>query len=274
MFYFIQVSPTPWICWKCNWKHSRRENFHCLKCLQKSTNPTDSGGIFFPIFFQNSLQDFTMAFLRHCSVNWPTRPLALPFMRRRRSKYQGMSVSSRRWRWLALQVRMWKSPQSANGIKLKVRVAVLLDPLLIWSMSGCRMTLSCLRPNAETTRMRLMDCYEWAEWEENENLNPINSIVQVEGVRKLFNGCTMATGRAVLMTIGQLSFYDQIKQAFKFINFLNLIPADVDCGKFGRWQHLHPSVFLFPCRFRSNCSHPTNGCQNHTHFAETFKYTI
>uniref|UniRef100_A0A914KIN5 Uncharacterized protein n=1 Tax=Meloidogyne incognita TaxID=6306 RepID=A0A914KIN5_MELIC len=33
-----------------------------------------------------------------------------------------------------------------------------------------------------------------------------------EGVAKLFNGCTMATGRAILMTIGQLSFYDQIKQ--------------------------------------------------------------
>lgn len=33
-----------------------------------------------------------------------------------------------------------------------------------------------------------------------------------EGFIKLFNGCSTATGRAILMTIGQLSFYDQIKQ--------------------------------------------------------------
>ncbi|CAG2060005.1 unnamed protein product, partial [Timema podura] len=32
-----------------------------------------------------------------------------------------------------------------------------------------------------------------------------------EGLRGLFSGATMATGRSVLMTIGQLSFYDQIK---------------------------------------------------------------
>jgi len=32
-----------------------------------------------------------------------------------------------------------------------------------------------------------------------------------EGVRKLFNGADWATGRAVLMTIGQLCFYDQVK---------------------------------------------------------------
>ncbi|MFH4975401.1 hypothetical protein AB6A40_002110 [Gnathostoma spinigerum] len=37
-------------------------------------------------------------------------------------------------------------------------------------------------------------------------------VVREEGVTKCFNGATMATGRAVLMTIGQLSFYDQIKQ--------------------------------------------------------------
>nr|CAD2177140.1 unnamed protein product [Meloidogyne enterolobii] len=45
--------------------------------------------------------------------------------------------------------------------------------------------------------------------------NAIDGIIRMskeEGVAKLFNGCTMATGRAILMTIGQLSFYDQIKQ--------------------------------------------------------------
>ena len=33
-----------------------------------------------------------------------------------------------------------------------------------------------------------------------------------EGVRRLFGGASMATSRAVLMTVGQISFYDQIKQ--------------------------------------------------------------
>lgn len=37
-------------------------------------------------------------------------------------------------------------------------------------------------------------------------------IIREEGAAKLFNGCTMATARGILMTIGQLSFYDQIKQ--------------------------------------------------------------
>ncbi|CAI5454637.1 unnamed protein product [Caenorhabditis angaria] len=37
-------------------------------------------------------------------------------------------------------------------------------------------------------------------------------ITREEGFMKMFNGATMATSRAILMTIGQLSFYDQIKQ--------------------------------------------------------------
>ncbi|KAG1650110.1 Mitochondrial dicarboxylate carrier [Nymphon striatum] len=44
----------------------------------------------------------------------------------------------------------------------------------------------------------------------------IDGIYQVfkhEGVKGLFTGVHMATGRAIMMTIGQLSFYDQIKQS-------------------------------------------------------------
>lgn len=37
-------------------------------------------------------------------------------------------------------------------------------------------------------------------------------VYREEGVRRLWSGATTATGRAVLMTVGQLSFYDQIKQ--------------------------------------------------------------
>lgn len=43
-------------------------------------------------------------------------------------------------------------------------------------------------------------------------LDGLIRVSREEGVMKLFNGCSTATGRAALMTIGQLSFYDQIKQ--------------------------------------------------------------
>ena len=36
-------------------------------------------------------------------------------------------------------------------------------------------------------------------------------VVKEEGPRKLFNGATMATSRAVCVTIGQIACYDQIK---------------------------------------------------------------
>uniref|UniRef100_A0A0R3RPW5 Mitochondrial dicarboxylate carrier n=1 Tax=Elaeophora elaphi TaxID=1147741 RepID=A0A0R3RPW5_9BILA len=42
--------------------------------------------------------------------------------------------------------------------------------------------------------------------------NGLFRVMREEGVTKLFNGAAMATSRAVFMTIGQLSFYDQIKQ--------------------------------------------------------------
>lgn len=43
-------------------------------------------------------------------------------------------------------------------------------------------------------------------------------VIQEEGVKRLFSGCTTATGRAILMTMGQLSFYDQIKMTLLATN--------------------------------------------------------
>ena len=37
-------------------------------------------------------------------------------------------------------------------------------------------------------------------------------IFREEGFRALFNGVSMATTRGIMVTIGQLSFYDQFKQ--------------------------------------------------------------
>jgi dicarboxylate transporter 10 len=41
-------------------------------------------------------------------------------------------------------------------------------------------------------------------------LDGIYQIVRNEGVATLFNGGSMAVVRAILMTIGQLAFYDQV----------------------------------------------------------------
>ncbi|MFH4974105.1 hypothetical protein AB6A40_000814 [Gnathostoma spinigerum] len=46
-------------------------------------------------------------------------------------------------------------------------------------------------------------------------------VIREEGVLKCFNGATMATTRAVMMTIGQLSFYDQIKQGLLATGFFH-----------------------------------------------------
>lgn len=37
-------------------------------------------------------------------------------------------------------------------------------------------------------------------------------VLREEGFTRLFSGASTATMRAVLMTVGQLSFYDQVKQ--------------------------------------------------------------
>lgn len=42
-------------------------------------------------------------------------------------------------------------------------------------------------------------------------LDGVVRVMREEGVPRLFRGASTATFRAVLMTIGQLSFYDQIK---------------------------------------------------------------
>ncbi|CAG0890344.1 unnamed protein product [Cyprideis torosa] len=44
-------------------------------------------------------------------------------------------------------------------------------------------------------------------------------VLTEEGPRRLFSGATTATGRAVLMTVGQLSFYDQIKMGLLMTSF-------------------------------------------------------
>ena len=42
-----------------------------------------------------------------------------------------------------------------------------------------------------------------------------------EGFRKLFSGIEWASSRAVLMTVGQLCFYDVVKQALMSTNYFS-----------------------------------------------------
>ncbi|XP_038069461.1 mitochondrial dicarboxylate carrier-like [Patiria miniata] len=46
-------------------------------------------------------------------------------------------------------------------------------------------------------------------------------VYRYEGFRNLFNGASMATVRAILMTVGQLSLYDQFKQTLLTTSFFN-----------------------------------------------------
>ncbi|KAK3877201.1 hypothetical protein Pcinc_018068 [Petrolisthes cinctipes] len=52
-------------------------------------------------------------------------------------------------------------------------------------------------------------------------LDGVVRVVREEGVPRLFRGATTATFRAVLMTIGQLSFYDQIKSYLLSTKYFN-----------------------------------------------------
>jgi len=42
-------------------------------------------------------------------------------------------------------------------------------------------------------------------------LDGLIRVYREEGTRRLFAGASTATSRAILMTVGQLSFYDQVK---------------------------------------------------------------
>lgn len=50
-------------------------------------------------------------------------------------------------------------------------------------------------------------------------------VYKEEGFRRLFSGASTATGRAILMNIGQLSFYDQIKQFLLTTSYFGDNPA-------------------------------------------------
>lgn len=68
---------------------------------------------------------------------------------------------------------------------------------------------------ADLINVRMQNDIKLAVEKRRNYKNALDGVIQIyykEGFRQLFNGCTMAVLRAVFMTIGQLSFYDQIKQ--------------------------------------------------------------
>ncbi|KAF8793890.1 mitochondrial dicarboxylate carrier-like [Argiope bruennichi] len=68
---------------------------------------------------------------------------------------------------------------------------------------------------ADMVNVRMQNDIKLPREQRRNYKHAIDGLIQVyrkEGVRYLFSGATTATSRAVLMTIGQISFYDQIKQ--------------------------------------------------------------
>jgi len=84
---------------------------------------------------------------------------------------------------------------------------------------------------------------------------------------KLFNGATMATSRAVLMTIGQLAFYDQIKQGLLtsgyFVdNLVTHFTSSFLAVSFG--LKICVKYKLFPGEYCNN-DDAADGCAENTH---------
>ncbi|GBM55396.1 Mitochondrial dicarboxylate carrier [Araneus ventricosus] len=68
---------------------------------------------------------------------------------------------------------------------------------------------------ADMVNVRMQNDIKLPHEQRRNYKHAIDGLIQVyrkEGVRYLFSGATTATSRAILMTIGQISFYDQIKQ--------------------------------------------------------------
>ncbi|KAK9723308.1 Mitochondrial carrier protein [Popillia japonica] len=59
----------------------------------------------------------------------------------------------------------------------------------------------------------------------NNAFDGLIRVTREEGVTKLFSGATMATSRAIVMTIGQLSTYDQIKLVLLTLPFFEDSPS-------------------------------------------------
>eukprot|EP00092_Neocalanus_flemingeri_P001958 GFUD01002090.1.p1 GENE.GFUD01002090.1~~GFUD01002090.1.p1 ORF type:complete len:290 (-),score=75.23 GFUD01002090.1:183-1052(-) len=68
----------------------------------------------------------------------------------------------------------------------------------------------------DLVNVRMQNDIKLPEEQRRNYRHAIDGMVRVareEGLRKLFSGADWATGRAILMTIGQLCFYDQVKQS-------------------------------------------------------------
>jgi hypothetical protein len=62
---------------------------------------------------------------------------------------------------------------------------------------------------------RILDDIKLPPAERRNYKHAIDGLIRIckeENFARLFNGASMATGRGILMTIGQISFYEQIKQ--------------------------------------------------------------
>ncbi|CAL1298414.1 unnamed protein product [Larinioides sclopetarius] len=81
---------------------------------------------------------------------------------------------------------------------------------------------------ADMVNVRMQNDIKLPREQRRNYKHAVDGLIQVyrkEGVRYLFSGATTATSRAILMTIGQISFYDQIKHLLQQTSYFkdNLI---------------------------------------------------
>lgn len=78
------------------------------------------------------------------------------------------------------------------------------------------MTLSFRMNNGESKQLRqssssVLQSIFFSLCSYKHAIDGVIRVYREEGFKRLFSGASTATGRATLMTIGQLSFYDQFK---------------------------------------------------------------
>uniref|UniRef100_T1PDR2 Mitochondrial carrier protein n=1 Tax=Musca domestica TaxID=7370 RepID=T1PDR2_MUSDO len=96
--------------------------------------------------------------------------------------------------------------------KKHINTDTFLGKITLASLSGCFGGI--VGTPADMVNVRMQNDVKLPAEQRRNYKNAVDGLIKVyrqEGFKRLFSGATTATGRGVLMTVGQIAFYDQIK---------------------------------------------------------------
>lgn len=79
-------------------------------------------------------------------------------------------------------------------------------------MFACKTTAKYPESNEEITNMLWTDSSEYFEKKVQKNYSMVNYETRFESNQPSHLGASMAVGRGALVTVGQIAFYEQVKQ--------------------------------------------------------------